>query len=103
MYAVIALAGKQFRIEEGDKITVDRLDAEEGEKIKITEVLLISDKKNLKIGSPVLENAAVTLTVVSNQKAKKIRVATYKAKSKYRRVKGHRQLTTTVQVDKIKA
>lgn len=103
MYAIIQLNGKQFKVEQGDVLEVDRLETEPGKTFKITDILLINDGKSTKIGQPLVEKASVTLKVVENKKGKKIRVATYRAKSRNRKVKGHRQPLSTVEVTKIEA
>jgi large subunit ribosomal protein L21 len=97
-YAVIQLAGKQYRVEAGQELTVNRLDAEEGKTISVSDVLLTVDGDKVTVGEPLIKGAAVKLKVKSNQKGDKIRVAKYKAKSRYRRVYGHRQQETTVEV-----
>ncbi len=102
-YAVIQLAGKQYTVSAGDKLTTNRLDTEEGNEIKINDVLLYVDGDKRKIGTPLVKDATVALKVVSNHRGDKIRVATYKAKSRYRKVKGHKQHQTTVEVLSIKA
>lgn len=105
-YAVIELSGKQYRVTEGLTFTLDRLDTEVDKEIINSQVLLISDdaedaKTEPKIGTPYLEKASVTLKVVNQFRDTKIRVATYKSKSRYRKIRGHRQHQTTVLVTKI--
>ena len=102
-YAIIQLVGKQFKISEGEKITVDRLETEEGKSLDVTDVLLVNDDKSLKIGEPLVKGAKVSLKVLENHKGKKIRVAKFKAKSRYRKVRGHRQHLSTLEVVKISA
>ncbi len=102
-YAVIQISGKQYKVSEGDKITVARLETEEGKDFKVSDVLLSATEKDVKIGEPLVAGAEVTLTVLEHNRAPKIRVAKYKSKSKYRRVMGHKQLQTIVKVLKIKA
>jgi large subunit ribosomal protein L21 len=97
-YAVIQLAGKQYKVSPGEKLTVNSLETAEGEEIKTSDVLLIADDGKVQVGTPLVKNAVVTLKVVSHQKGDKLRVATYHAKSRYRRVRGHRQHETTVEV-----
>ena len=97
-YAVIQLAGKQYKVTEGEELTVNSLQTKEGEKIEISDVLLVADGKAVKIGEPVIKGAKVVLNVISNQKSAKLRVAKYKAKSRYRKTHGHRQVETTVKV-----
>ena len=102
-YAIIQIGGKQYKVSEGDKITVARLETEEGKTIKVTDVLLASDGKEVKIGEPLVAGAEVSLKVTEHNRAPKIRVAKYKSKSKYRKVQGHKQPQTVVEVTKIKA
>lgn len=102
-YAVIQLQGKQHKVTEGEILVVDKLPEAAGQKIKVTDVLLLNDGKKVTIGTPLVEKAFVSLEVVDQQKGKKIRVATYKSKSRYRRVKGHRQHQTVLKVTKIAA
>lgn len=100
-YAVIQLQGKQFRVQEGDEFLVDQLDKEAGSKFEVSDVLLLVNGDARKIGQPLVEGAKVSCELVSNQKGEKIRVAKYKAKSRYRKVQGHRQYQSTVKVLKI--
>lgn len=101
-YAVVKVQGKQHRVEEGDEIVVDKLSKEEGEKFVTSQVLLTSKGDQVKIGQPLVEKASVSFVVKKHQKAPKIRVATYKAKARQRRVIGHRQHQTVLVVEKIK-
>lgn len=91
IYAVIQLGGKQFLVKKGDKVTADKVSAKTGETLKVTEVLLIHDGKKTMIGQPFLEKVSVDLTLESVGRGEKIRVAKFKAKSRYRKVLGHRQ------------
>lgn len=100
-YAVIQLQGKQFQVQEGDEFLVDQLGKEAGEKFEVTDVLLVVNDQDRKIGQPLVEKAKVSCELVSNQKGEKIRVAKYKSKSRYRKVIGHRQYQSTVKVLKI--
>ncbi len=100
-YAIIQLAGKQLKVAEGEQITVTRLENAEGEELKIADVLLTADGDKVTVGTPLVESAVVTLKVVSHDKGDKIRVAKYRAKSRYRRVKGFRPSETTLEVVKI--
>ncbi len=100
-YAVIQLQGKQYQVSEGDEFAVDRLSEEAASKFEVTDVLLVVDGDKRQIGQPLVEGAKVACEVVEHQKGDKIRVAKYKAKSKYRKVQGHRQLQSVVRVVKI--
>lgn len=97
-YAVIQLQGKQYQVQEGDEFLVDQLDKEAGTKFEVSDVLLLVDGEKRKIGQPLVAGAKVACELVSNQKGEKIRVAKYKSKSRYRKVRGHRQYQSTVRV-----
>lgn len=100
-YAIIQLLGKQIRVTTGDKLVVDRLPIAEGESFEVKEVLMVANGDDVQFGQPLVEKASVTLKVLSHGRAAKIRVATYKSKSKERKVNGHRQPQSTVEVVKI--
>lgn len=100
-YAIIKLAGKQFKVEENDKFIVDQLDIEPGKSLTINEVLLTNNGNKVVVGTPLIDKAEVKLKVLENFKDTKVRVAKYKAKSRYRRVYGHRQHKSLVQVASI--
>ncbi|MCB9812793.1 MAG: 50S ribosomal protein L21 [Pseudomonadales bacterium] len=103
-YAIIQIVGKQFKVEEGKTIVTDKIvDKEIGDTVKVTDVLLVADENSSTVGTPTIKNAEVILKVVDNGKGKKIRVLKYKSKSKYRKVIGHRQHQSTLEVVKIKA
>jgi large subunit ribosomal protein L21 len=97
-YAVIQIAGKQYRVEAGQELVVPHIEGEEGKTIKVSDVLLTVDGDNVAVGAPVVEKAAVTIKVKTQRKSEKIRVAKFKSKSRYRRVYGHRQPETVVEV-----
>jgi large subunit ribosomal protein L21 len=100
-YAIIQLSGRQLKVSEGDKLTLDRLDQTEGKEFQVKEVLMIGDDKTQQIGTPLLEKASVTFKLVEHGRSKKLRVAKFRAKSRYRRVYGHRQPQSTIEVVKI--
>jgi large subunit ribosomal protein L21 len=101
MYAVIESCGKQYKVSEGDVVFFEKLDAEEGKKVSFDKVVLVSDDKNVKVGTPYVKNAKVEGTVVKQGKGKKILVYKYKAKKNYRRTQGHRQPYTKVEIKSI--
>lgn len=101
MYAVIETGGKQYRVQNGDELFIEKLAVEEGEKVTFDKVLLISNDGKLEVGKPYVENAKVEASVVKNGKAKKVIVFKYKAKKNYRKKKGHRQPYTKVKIDSI--
>ena len=100
MYAVIETGGKQYRVQEGDVITVEKLNAEAGEKVTFDKVLLTSDGKEVKVGTPYLAEA-VTGSVVENGKGEKVIIFKYKAKKDYRKKQGHRQPYTMVKIESL--
>lgn len=100
MYAIIKTGGKQYCVEEGKVITIEKLDVEAGAEVAFDEVLLVSGD-SVKIGQPTVAGAKVTGKVLEQDKGAKIRIFKYKAKSNYRRRQGHRQPFTKVQIEKI--
>lgn len=90
-YAVIKLGSKQFLVKEGDKIVAEKTIVPDGGSLTVTDVLLTFDGKDTNIGTPLVEKAQVVLEHVAEKRGLKIRVAKFKAKSRYRRVQGHRQ------------
>ena len=101
MYAIIENGGKQYRVSEGDVLFLEKVQAEPGETISFNEVLVVGLDDKLMVGSPYVENATITASVINHGKAKKIVVFKYKAKKNYRRKQGHRQPFTKVTIDKI--
>ena len=91
MYAIIESCGKQYKVAEGDVVFFEKLDAEEGKKVTFDNVILVSDGKDVKVGTPYVKGCKVEGTVVAQGKGPKIIVYKYKAKKNYRRTQGHRQ------------
>lgn len=100
-YAVVKIGGSQYKVAEGDLFKVEKLDLDEGKLIEFNEILLLVDGKKLKIGQPLVKGVKVKAKIIKQFKDKKIRVATYKAKSRYRKVKGHRKHLTEIEIEKI--
>ena len=98
MKAVILTGGKQYYVSEGDVIYVEKLDANEGDKVTFDQVLMVDSK----VGTPYLDGASVTGTVLKNGKQKKIIIYKYNQKKKYRKKQGHRQPYTKVEIKSIK-
>jgi len=103
MYAIIATGGKQYRVQEGDTIFIEKLDAKADDAVSFNEVVAVSQDGNLTVGKPVVEGASVTGKVLSQGKEKKVTIFKYKAKKNYRRKQGHRQPYTKVIIEKINA
>lgn len=103
MYAIIATGGKQYRVQEGDLLFVEKLAAEVDSTVEINEVLVVSKDGKITVGAPVVEGAKVVARVVKHGKAKKVIVFKFKAKKDYRRKQGHRQPYTQIKIEKIEA
>jgi large subunit ribosomal protein L21 len=103
VYAIIETGGKQYRVSEGDVLKVEKLAAAEGETVLADKVLAVGSESGLKVGTPVVDGAKVSLKVQAHGKGEKIIVFKYKPKKNYRRKKGHRQPYTQVVVEKIEA
>ena len=103
MYAVMETGGKQYRVQVGDVVFVEKLDCEADSQISIDKVVMVSDDNGLKVGAPYVEGASVGATVLKNGKSKKVTVFTYKAKKNEKRKMGHRQPYTQVRNDSINA
>ncbi len=102
MYAIVEISGKQYKVEEGDIVFVDRLEtAEEGSKVTFDKVLLTSNEGKVEIGEDTVKGAKVEASVIGHGKFKKILVFKYKAKKNQRKMKGHRQPYTKIQIEKI--
>jgi large subunit ribosomal protein L21 len=100
MYAVVMAGGKQYRVEEGDTIDVERIDAAADETVTLRPVMVVDDG-DVTVGAGALEGASVTAVVLDHHKARKIRVFKYKNKTGYRRKAGHRQPLTRIRIDSI--
>jgi large subunit ribosomal protein L21 len=102
MYAIIATGGKQYKVAEGDIITIEKLGVEAGEKVTFDQVLAVSDN-GLKVGNPTVGGATVEASVLREGRAKKVIVYKYKRKTGYHKKNGHRQSFTQVKIEKINA
>lgn len=100
MYAVIETGGKQYRVQEGDIITVEKLNAAVGDVVAFDKVLVLGEGKDIKVGTPYV-GTAVTGTVVENGKGQKVIIFKYKAKKDYRKKQGHRQPYTMVKIESL--
>ncbi len=102
MYAVIKTGGKQFQVSEGDVIQVEKLEGQPGDTVEFEEVLMLRTDSDVKIGTPIVEGAAVSATILDQTKGKKIIVYKFKRRKDYRRKQGHRQKYTKLRIDTIK-
>ena len=103
MYAIIVTGGKQYKVEVGQALYIEKLGAEEAGNWTFNEVIAVGTEDGLKVGAPYLEGASVDATVLKNGKAKKINVFTYKPKKGEKRAMGHRQPYTKVEITAINA
>lgn len=101
--AVIKTGGKQYKVAEHGKLKIEKIEGEVGDKVKFEEILLTSDSEgnDLKIGTPILKDAKVEAIILKQERAKKLIVVKYKAKTRYRRKLGHRQYFTEIQIASI--
>lgn len=102
MYAIIETGGKQYKVEQGDVVFVEKLGVEEGETVTFDKVLVVGGD-DVKVGTPYVDGASVEASVVKNGKDKKIIVYKYKSKKGYHKKQGHRQPYTKVEITKINA
>lgn len=103
MFAVVRTGGKQYRVEPGQMITVERLPHPIGQQIELDDVLLVSGESGVQVGSPRVEGACVRATVLAHERGPKIVVFKYKSKKRYRRRTGHRQEQTRLRIEAIES
>ncbi len=103
MYAIIETGGKQYKVENGDVIYIEKLDVEADAEVTFDKVIAIGADDGIKVGAPYVDGASVSAKVVKNGKGKKIVVATYKPKKNEKRKMGHRQPYTKVEISAINA
>jgi len=102
-YAIVQTGGKQYLVHEGDTVRVESLPYEEGETIEFSDIRLVSNDGDVKLGKPIVPKAKVTAKVVANAKGKKLIVFKYKSKTRNRRKQGHRQNFSEIRITGIKA
>jgi large subunit ribosomal protein L21 len=103
MYAVIQTGGKQYRVQPGDKVKVESLDAEAAQEIAFENVLMIQSDDGIKIGQPFVSGGKVTATVVANGRHPKIRIIKFRRRKHHMKQAGHRQNYTEVRINEISA
>ena len=103
MYAVIKTGGKQYKVEKGSTLRVEKLDGDAGAKLTFEEVLLVADGDNVQIGAPMLSGAKVSAEIVAQEKGEKLIVFKFRRRKAYRRKNGHRQSYTAIKVTDISA
>ncbi len=103
MYAIIETGGKQYKVEEGSVVFIEKLDVEADSEVVFDKVIAVGADDGIKVGAPYVEGATVVAKAVKNGKGKKITVSTYKAKKNEKRKMGHRQPYTKIEVASINA
>ncbi len=103
MYAVIVTGGKQYRVEEGEVLRVEKLSADEGASVEFDRVLLVGEGERVTVGTPVVSGASVSATVRAHGRGEKINVVKFKRRKNYLRRQGHRQDYTEIEVTRIAA
>jgi len=103
MYAVIKTGGKQYKVQTGDRVRVEKLDTEEGKTIKISDVLMLVDDDNVTVGNPFVKGATVSAKVNVHGRGRKIKIVKFHRRKNYRKQMGHRQSYTELSILGIKA
>lgn len=103
MYAIVEIAGQQFKVEKGKKVFVHRLQEAEGSEVKFENVLLIEDENNVNVGTPIVEGASVSAKVLQHCKGDKVLVFKKKRRKGYKKLNGHRQYFTEIEIQDINA
>ena len=101
MYAIVEIAGQQFKIEKDRRVYVQRLQAEEGSQVKFDRVLLVDNDGSVNVGTPTVDGASVTATVLKHLKGDKVLVFKKKRRKGYQKLNGHRQCLTAIKIDEI--
>lgn len=98
MYALIKTGGKQYRVEEGQTLKVEKIDAEPGASVTLDKVLMIADGDNITVGAPYVQGSSVNATVKNQARARKVEIVKFRRRKHYRRQMGHRQYFTELQI-----
>jgi large subunit ribosomal protein L21 len=101
MYAVIKTGGKQYRVAAGDKLKIEQIPADIGSQIVIDQVLMVADGEAVKVGSPLLSGAKVSVTVLAHGRGDKVRIFKMRRRKHYQKHQGHRQNYTEIRIDAI--
>ncbi len=103
MYAIVATGGKQYRAKEGEKLRVEKLNAEAGETVELDKVLLVGEGDDVKVGAPYLDGAKVTAKVAANGRGDKVKIVKFRRRKHSRTQMGHRQAYTEIEITGISA
>jgi large subunit ribosomal protein L21 len=103
MYAVIKTGGKQYRVQEGDTLRVEKINADKGAHITLDQVLLVANEDNIQVGTPYVEGGKVSVTIKAHGRGKKIKIIKLRRRKHSRKQMGHRQYFTELHIDSISA
>lgn len=103
MYAVVNTGGKQYKVQKGETLRIEKIPGEVGAQVTFDKVLMVADGENVRVGQPLLEKATVQASIIEQDRAKKIIIFKYKRRKRYRRKQGHRQPYTAIRIDGIEA
>ncbi|MBD3635451.1 MAG: 50S ribosomal protein L21 [Methylophaga sp.] len=103
MYAIVATGGKQYRVKEGEKLRVEKLNAEAGDTVELDKVLLVGEGEDVKVGAPYLDGAKVTAKVAANGRGDKVKIIKFKRRKHHQKQMGHRQAYTEIEITGISA
>jgi len=103
MYAVVKTGGKQYRVSEGDQLRIEKLPGEVGDEVRIEDVLMIGGTEEVKIGTPRVDGALVNARILEQDRAKKVLVFKFKRRKGYKKMQGHRQAFTRIEITGIEA
>ena len=103
MYAVVKTGGKQYRVSTGDRLKVESLNAEAGDEVSLTDVLMVGGQETVTVGSPLLENASVNAKVVNHGRGDKVKIIKFRRRKHHRKQAGHRQNYTELEITSIDA
>lgn len=101
MYAVVVTGGKQYRVEQGEWLRVEKLEGEEGSVVSLDRVLMIADGDSIKVGAPALEGATVTAEIIGQGRGKKVDIVKFRRRKHSRKHQGHRQSYTEIKITSI--
>ena len=101
MYAVVETGGKQYKVSVGQMINVEKLAAQEGERVELSHVLMVGQADQIRVGTPLVEGAKVVATVMGHDRSRKVMAFRYMPKERLRRVRGHRQSFTRLKIEEI--
>ena len=101
MYAIVRTGGKQYQVAAGDTLRVEKLQGQVGDTVELSDVLLVADGDNIRVGTPALEGARVVAKIVEQGKSKKVLVFKKKKRKGYRVLRGHRQFFTALSIEEI--